>query len=117
MGMPMAPVRPKSSLAVTALSSKPQIQRVKLNPGPPLSAEMPRYEVKDPGVFKIEQYRLLQIGAGISQHKYWNMTQDSVKVYDMWLLRTATEMTAVQNYINVAVDVNLRIVKKFKVIK
>ena len=46
-------------LAVTALSSKPQFQGLKLNPGPPLSAATPRYEVKDPGVFEIEQYRLL----------------------------------------------------------
>ena len=49
----------KVKFAVTALSSKPQVQSIKLNPGPPLSADTPRYEVKDPGVFEIEQYRLL----------------------------------------------------------
>ena len=38
-------------LAVTALSSKPQFQGLKLNPGPSLSADTPRYEIKDPGVF------------------------------------------------------------------
>ena len=47
-------IKTEVQLAATALSSKPQFQINKLNLGPPLSADTPRYEVKDPGVFEIE---------------------------------------------------------------